>query len=171
MSKKHRDRHGGGVPAQPPASSPEQSLPLTEEERESPDAGGEQSDEAEPAGDGGEGEAGAPEAETARAPEAPVVESDPVPAPVVAAPAPAIEEAVLTDRPTHDELLAAIAAGKSVEVAVLPPLARGKIAGLPVTREPQVFPLLRVVHCGPSYVRALAIDERIHVRIVETPEG
>ncbi len=166
MSKKHREQHRQGLSAhnaQRPAVAASEELLEDSAEAVSEEASS--------------GEASEPPLEAI--PEA-TVEAPPEPLPVVVAatvaaparaPAPVIEEAVLVPatRPTHDELLAAIKAGKSVEVRILPPLERGKIAGLPVDRTPRVFPLSRVADCGASYVRALAIDECIDVRIVETP--
>jgi hypothetical protein len=157
MSKKHREQHRQGSSAQ---NAQQPAVAASEELLE---------DSAEAVNED------APEGATSEPDGEPPEEAPPEPTPAVettaSAPPPVVEEAVLVPvtRPTHDELLVAIKAGKSVEVRVLPPLERGKIAGLPVDRTPRVFPLSRVVDCGPSYVRALAIDERIDVRIVETP--
>lgn len=70
-------------------------------------------------------------------------------------------------RPTFTELEQARANGKAVEVWTVPPFDRAKVAGLNVDREPGVHDLERVFGMGKDYVRALADDERIDVRIVE----
>jgi hypothetical protein len=161
MSKKHREQRqgafSGAAPSSPPDSPSESEAAVDEELPSEPSAA-------------------EPEAETPSSEPEPVLEAAPTPEPepVKATPPPVVAkvepvEAVLvpTERPTHDEFLAAIKAGKSVEVRILPPLTRGKVAGLPVDLTPRVFPLSQVANCGPSYVRALVIDESIHVRIVD----
>lgn len=76
------------------------------------------------------------------------------------------EASVTSERPNEDQLVAAAKAGKQVQVTLLPPHTRAKIAGLPLGEQPVVVPVSRVLDFGREYVRALAVDERITVTIV-----
>jgi hypothetical protein len=90
------------------------------------------------------------------------VESAPVLAPSEQASTPASPV-----RPSLDEILAARADRKSVEICLLSGSGPELVAGLVVYGEPRVHVIERVAECGWSHLEALASNPTVRVRIVE----
>ena len=77
----------------------------------------------------------------------------------------AVAPSVSTPRPTLADLRAAVALDLSVEVTAA--RRAGKFAGLYADHTPRTYPVRTVERFGDEYMKALAEDDRLVVRLIE----